>query len=654
MGDKPQALTPNAEGIPSELKARAQWVLWRYLPPKDGKDKWRKVPHQVNRQFAKTNDPTTWTSFDAVCTAYNAGDYDGIGYVFTDDDGYVAIDFDHAFNEETRTAIPSVNKWIVRFGTYTELSASGTGIHALLKADYPYEKGKKNAFVEVYKKLRFFTVTGVTFDGLPAEPQPAQEVLDDLLRIQFAPKEKPANDNRPAGVLSYLEDAQIVERCRHAKNSLKFLSLWEGRWQGLGYPSQSEAEYGLLGILHFWTQDTAQLDRLMRASGLCRGKWDSKRGDGTYGSGSVGNIVAGGGEVYSPESGPRLARENSHNGVDHSTVQDEEEPEEVEPEEVESEVTPTRYTLHWLSEAFGSDEPVDWVVSGLFQRGSINLVHGAPGTKKTYALLDLAMCLLDGNPWLDHQTTAGTVLLIDEESGPKRLKRRLKEVARGHEVKYDGKLCYTTLEMFNLLGCPSDLDAIETILCDTTPSLVIVDALADIMPGGDENEVKDTHPVFQKLKLLAHKYNCCVVVIHHSNKGGKYRGSSAIPGVVDVMIKLDSPPKSGHLVFTIEKNRDGEENTFGAVITFDTAMGSVRLVKSAVEGPQQRDRASVQHVLEYLQQHDGGAYIEDIIARPSLCSAEAARGAVYELAKQGRIVRTDKGGRGAKAYYELG
>lgn len=313
-----------------------------------------------------------------------------------------------------------------------------------------------------------------------------------------------------------------------------------------------------------------------------------------------------------------------------------------------------RYTLHWLEEAFGEEIPVEWIVNGLFQRGSINLLHGAPGTKKTYALLDLSMCLVEGKQWLGRDTVAGTVLLIDEESGPRRLRRRLREVARGHDTPADAPLAYTTLEMFDLLNSKDDTEHIDNLMANVAPALVIVDALADIMPGGDENEVKDTHLIFQKLKYLAHRHNCCVVVIHHSNRAGGYRGSSAIPGVVDVMLKLESKPRTGDLLFTIEKNRDGEEDSFGAEIVFDKAMAAVCLVsQTATRARQSHERASIQHVLEYLKTAGGGAYVDDIVANPAICSPAAARAAIYVLARQGRIARTDKGGRGSRAYYEL-
>ena len=62
---------PNPK-IPAELKARAQWVVYR-LP--------KKVPQQTNGCNADPTDPDTWCDYVAACDCVAAGKADGIGYV---------------------------------------------------------------------------------------------------------------------------------------------------------------------------------------------------------------------------------------------------------------------------------------------------------------------------------------------------------------------------------------------------------------------------------------------------------------------------------------------------------------------------------------------------------------------------------------------
>jgi hypothetical protein len=82
-------LLPEFSNFPSELTSLPNWVLWRYLPPKSGSAKWRKVPFQPNSKTANTADQSTWRPFDECCAAYIGSGFDGVGFVF---DGKVGTD----------------------------------------------------------------------------------------------------------------------------------------------------------------------------------------------------------------------------------------------------------------------------------------------------------------------------------------------------------------------------------------------------------------------------------------------------------------------------------------------------------------------------------------------------------------------------------
>ena len=93
---------------------------------------------------------------------------------------------------------------------------------------------------------------------------------------------------------------------------------------------------------------------------------------------------------------------------------------------------------------------------------------------------------------------------------------------------------------------PHDVDRFRDAILESHARLVIIDASADIMPGGDENSVQDTQPIFHCLRAIAEEAQCAIIVIHHSNRNGQYRGSSALKGAVDLMLMIHS-----------EKNSDG-------------------------------------------------------------------------------------------------
>ena len=60
-----------------------------------------------------------------------------------------------------------------------------------------------------------------------------------------------------------------------------------GDWSG--YESHSSADFALLKMLTFWTQDETQLDSIFRSSGLYRPKWD--KCNGYYGKYQIGNAL---------------------------------------------------------------------------------------------------------------------------------------------------------------------------------------------------------------------------------------------------------------------------------------------------------------------------------------------------------------------------
>ena len=150
------------ENIPKALKRRPQWVNWRLELDKDGRPTKRPYIAATN-QWASVTDSLTWKSFEEVMEALSSGEYDGVGFVFSSGDGYTGIDLDECRDPETDEIDEWAQEWIARFDGYTEASASGTGVHIIVRGKTPHN-GKKTVDgrkVEIYSIERFFTFTGV-------------------------------------------------------------------------------------------------------------------------------------------------------------------------------------------------------------------------------------------------------------------------------------------------------------------------------------------------------------------------------------------------------------------------------------------------------------------------------------------------------------
>jgi putative DNA primase/helicase len=140
------------ENIPDELKERPQWVMWKVVGEKPDK-----VPYSARtKRKASSTDLMTWSTFEEAFEAYEAGEYAGLGFVFSSADPYTGIDLDNCVNENGEIAGWAFE--IARyFDSYTELSCTAGGLHIIVRGDLP---NRRKGDVEVYSSKRFFTMTG--------------------------------------------------------------------------------------------------------------------------------------------------------------------------------------------------------------------------------------------------------------------------------------------------------------------------------------------------------------------------------------------------------------------------------------------------------------------------------------------------------------
>ena len=298
--------------IPDKLKARPQWVVWR-KEKRNGK--LTKVPYspQSGRK-AKSDTPTTWSSWEAAIATYQDGhSYTGIGYVFTDDDGLTGIDLDKCGDGEQFE--PWALDIVEEMASYTEKSPSGRGLHIIIKGKLP-PNGRRKGKIEMYDRLRYFTMTGDVLPSTPSAIESRQDALNALHTRIFAPGGDTEGTGRKvitSPPVTTLDDADLLQRAMRAANGSKFARLWVGNHSG--YPSQSEADFALCNLLAFWTGgDAVQIDRLFRQSGLYRQKWDDRHyADGhSYGQITIEKAISGTTEFYNPKHNDAPTPDPSH------------------------------------------------------------------------------------------------------------------------------------------------------------------------------------------------------------------------------------------------------------------------------------------------------------------------------------------------------
>ena len=314
-----------------------------------------------------------------------------------------------------------------------------------------------------------------------------------------------------------------------------------------------------------------------------------------------------------------------------------------------------------LLPAWESDQPPQarkWVITDLISQASLNIVFGKEGSKKTYAMLDLAVCTAMGKPWLDFETDQTAVLWVDEESGQERWWARRHEVMSAHKAAKTLPLKSAVLQRFNL-RLPGEAYLLGEQIMGTRAGLVVIDALMDVVPGADENAVRDMVPVFRDLRMLCEASGAAIIVIHHTNKVGGIRGSSAIPGQVDLTLKVESPPNTTHIEFASGKTRDIEMTRFAARIHFEPEGPTPERVW--LEAAESKAGASAsnggiskagKYVLGYLREH-GESTTKEMKDGAEDVSPNVVRQSVYKLVEMGLIERVDGGGSGKTAVFDL-
>jgi DNA-binding MarR family transcriptional regulator len=108
-----------------------------------------------------------------------------------------------------------------------------------------------------------------------------------------------------------------------------------------------------------------------------------------------------------------------------------------------------------------------------------------------------------------------------------------------HHAKTEGRLfmCIGAVQLLE----PGDLEAFLQKIKAIKPIIVVIDTMARSMVGSDENSTRDMGLFIQALGTVRQALDCAVLVIHHTNKEGVFeRGSSALRGASDSMIKVSA------------------------------------------------------------------------------------------------------------------
>jgi putative DNA primase/helicase len=286
---KPGALLVTPEAIPEALGVEPRWVLWHY-ELRDGK--WTKVPFTVTGTAAFSTKAATWTTLKTALQCYEAGGFDGVGFVLGD--GWAGVDFDDVRSSETGELVPKAAEVVAALASYTEVSPSRSGVKVFLRGKIPEGGNRKKGFfgpsteIEMYDHGRYFAVTGKPWPNTPGVVAERTVELAALHAEVFGTCNGTSNGNGATSIIeSHLhlkpkdelkrDDEQVLAAVREDPKKAKDLKLlWAGeikKWKN----NDSAADFTLATLLASASRDPIQIERLMRNTLLCRPKWNEPR-----------------------------------------------------------------------------------------------------------------------------------------------------------------------------------------------------------------------------------------------------------------------------------------------------------------------------------------------------------------------------------------
>lgn len=203
----------------------------------------------------------------------------------------------------------------------------------------------------------------------------------------------------------------------------------------------------------------------------------------------------------------------------------------------------------------------NYLIHGLMEKGTLVFVYGGATSGKTFFTLDVAVHVARGLPWRGKKTKKGKVLYICAE-GVTGFNRRMLAQRRYYEWD-DPEDNFIVIEEKITFTNDEDLTRIEIEIAELKQqgfefALIIIDTLAQVSAGADENAAKEMSPILKRLESLIVPDVTSVLIIAHTGKDPKagIRGTSIFKPAADTVIEVtdDDGIRNAEIV----KAKDGE------------------------------------------------------------------------------------------------
>jgi len=176
--------------------------------------------------------------------------------------------------------------------------------------------------------------------------------------------------------------------------------------------------------------------------------------------------------------------------------------------------------------------PPTWLVAGLWPSDAYGVLAAESKAGKTWAILDLAVSVAAGRPWLGRfACPQRPALVFLGEGGERATIRRLRAVC-AHKGLDPGELAGRLRLCFRVpkLLAGGDLAAVEAELAAFPAGLVVVDPLYLAAAGAQAASLFQMGAALEPIQAVCQHADAALVVVHHFNQTGQGTGPTRMSG----------------------------------------------------------------------------------------------------------------------------
>ena len=172
-----------------------------------------------------------------------------------------------------------------------------------------------------------------------------------------------------------------------------------------------------------------------------------------------------------------------------------------------------------------ADEPEDWLIPGLVERGERIVITGGEGMAKSMIMRQMVVCFAAGlHPWLGRRVSGGyRVLHIDCENSERQSRRAYLRIGNGIARMrpapgwVDRVHLYSRTEGLNLAG--NDRGWFHDVAEKCSPDLIILAPAYKIMIGQDPDKERDILALLNAIDEVRTRHDAAVMIEAHSGNG---------------------------------------------------------------------------------------------------------------------------------------